>query len=132
MNTNVFAPIAITEIIELSLPTNTAYLSTARLTASSIANRQGFDIDEMEDIKSAVSEACAYVIRKAQGRPCKLFRLIFSIGDGFVDIQLSSDGGSFAADEDEMSLLIMEALMDDLTLCTNGGRLELRMRKTHQ
>ena len=40
------------DIIELGLPINRAYVSTARLTASSIANRMGFDIEAIEDIKA--------------------------------------------------------------------------------
>ena len=43
------------ESVELTLPINAAYISAARLTASSIANRLGFGIEEVEDIKTAVS-----------------------------------------------------------------------------
>jgi len=122
----------VTESIELSLPVNAAYVSTARLTASSIANRQGFDIDEMEDIKAAVSEACTYVIRKSHGGGSGLFRLVFDIGDGFVAISLSSDNANGTADDEEMSILMIKALMDDTVVKADGGRLSIQMRKTHQ
>jgi len=120
----------VTESIELSLPVNAAYVSTARLTASSIANRQGFDVDEMEDIKAAVSEACTYIIRKSRGTSSGLFHLIFGIGEGFMDIQFCcEDSGD--ADDNEMSVLMIKALMDDMTLRCVGGALELRMLKKH-
>ena len=121
----------ITETIELSLPVNAAYVSTARLTASSIANRQGFDVDETEDIKAAVSEACTYIIRKSHG--CgSLFHLVFHIGDGHVEIALSSVQANGGADDEEMSILMIKALMDGLTITNDGGSLSIRMQKTHQ
>jgi len=120
----------ITETIELSLPVNAAYVSTARLTASSIANRQGFDVDETEDIKAAVSEACTYIIRKSHG--CgSLFRLVFDIGDGHVAIALTSENAIDNADDEEMSILMIQALMDNMTITNNGTGLAIQMQKTH-
>ncbi len=42
----------------LSIPTKSEYVSVARLTSSVIANNMGFDIEDIEDIKVAVGEAC--------------------------------------------------------------------------
>ena len=121
----------IIEHIELSLPINTAYVSTARLTASSIANRLAFDSDELEDINAAVSEACAYIIRKSHGNGTVHFHLLFGIGEGFIDIQLNSKHNNHPPEDNEqMSLLIINALMDEMTLCTDSGKLSLHMRKT--
>src|SRR6056297_1468251 len=48
--------------IDLSIPSNPEYVSIVRLTASVIANSIGFDFEEIEDIKVAVSEACNNVV----------------------------------------------------------------------
>jgi len=48
--------------IDLSIPAIPEYVSVVRLTASVIANRIGFDFEEIEDIKVAVSEACNNVV----------------------------------------------------------------------
>ncbi len=48
--------------IDLSIPANPEYVSIVRLTASVIANNIGFDFEEIEDIKVAVSEACNNVV----------------------------------------------------------------------
>ncbi len=45
--------------ILLSIPSNPGYFSLVRLTASSISNKCGMNIDEIEDIKVAIGEACA-------------------------------------------------------------------------
>ncbi|MDR2903142.1 MAG: ATP-binding protein [Clostridiales bacterium] len=122
------------ENIELSLPVNAAYVSAARLTASSIANRLGFDIDEIEDIKAAVSEACIYIIKKAAESKTNLFKLTFHLSDGHLEIMLGSDV-SMPNDEHEaeMSLLMIKALMDSLDLSSKQeNTIEIKMSKRHK
>ncbi|MDR2904204.1 MAG: ATP-binding protein [Clostridiales bacterium] len=122
------------ENIELSLPVNAAYVSAARLTASSIANRLGFDIDEIEDIKAAVSESCIYIIKKAAESKTNLFKLTFRLSDGHLEIMLCSDV-SMPSDEQEaeMSLLMIKALMDTLELSAErGDAIEIKMSKRHK
>lgn len=46
------------ESIRLQVPAKHEYLVTVRLVASSVAGRAGFDMDNVEDIKTACSEAC--------------------------------------------------------------------------
>lgn len=48
--------------IDLSIPANPEYVSIVRMTASVVANSIGFDFEEIEDIKVAVSEACNNVV----------------------------------------------------------------------
>lgn len=122
------------EKIELSLPVNAAYVSAARRTASSIANRLGFDIDEIEDIKAAVSEACIYIIKKAAESKTNLFKLTFQMTDGYLEVLFGSDVSMPTAGQDaEMSLLMIRALMDMLELQTVAeGRLEIKMSKRHK
>lgn len=43
------------ETIKMEITTNPDYVSIIRLTASGIANKMGFPIDDIEDIKVAVS-----------------------------------------------------------------------------
>ena len=44
--------------IKFTIPGKPAYLTMVRLAISSIADMAGFDIEEIEDVKTAVSEAC--------------------------------------------------------------------------
>ena len=44
--------------ISMALPSKPEYVGVVRLTVSAIANRMGFNIEEIEDIKVAVAEAC--------------------------------------------------------------------------
>lgn len=121
------------EVIELALPVNPAYVSAARLTASSIANRMNFDIEEIEDIKAAVSEACTFIIRKS-GRndvPGK-FSIVFSLDNEDLKIRLLSEviSGEQQAEDNDFGLMMIKALMDDVVISdTLEGAIQIDMKK---
>lgn len=48
--------------VELKIPSDPQFLQAIRLTTSSLANRVGFDIDDIEDLKVIISEIVTYVI----------------------------------------------------------------------
>ena len=105
------------ENIHLSLPVNAAYVSAARLTASSIANRMTFDIDEIEDIKAAVSEACTFVIKHSPPNGPKDFSLEFTMGAGELSIAIETQASlPIKNPEGEMGLVMIRALMDSVGL----------------
>ena len=47
----------------MELTANPDFVSIIRLTLSGIANKIGFSLDDIEDIKVAVSEACTNAIK---------------------------------------------------------------------
>ena len=102
------------ESVELTLPINAAYISAARLTASSIANRLGFGIEEVEDIKTAVSEACTFIIERLSGQSQHPFKLMFRPQKNSVNIvfDVNSNIDTDLIDN-ETSILMIKALMDE-------------------
>ena len=84
------------DCITMDLPTNPEYVSVARLTVSAISNTIGFNVEEIEDIKIALSEACANAIRHSQK---DTFSLHFEVEDGKLTIQVSDQGVGFDAKE---------------------------------
>jgi len=52
------------DTVSVLIPPKAEYVSIARLTASGIASRMGFDIDEIEDIKVSISEVINRMIDK--------------------------------------------------------------------
>ena len=50
---------------KITIPSMTEYVAVARLAISGIAGRIGFNIEEIEDIKIAISEACTNAIQHA-------------------------------------------------------------------
>jgi serine/threonine-protein kinase RsbW len=51
------------ELVELRIPSRPEWVALARLAAATVANRLRFSIEEIEDVKLAVAEACTAVIQ---------------------------------------------------------------------
>lgn len=51
--------------VELRLPADNAYVSVLRSTAAGLASRLDFDLTNIEDLRTAVGEACALALPEA-------------------------------------------------------------------
>ena len=120
------------EQIKLTLPINAAYVSAARLTASSVANRLNFDIEEIEDIKVAVSEACTYIIKNPKLNDKNDFKMEFDFTKDNIKIMFSVLSDSkINVDEDEMSLKVIGAIMDKLAFDFDNSSFKMIIEKKH-
>src|SRR6185503_7742133 len=85
--------------VVLSFPCDPTYLRLARLATSDAGSRAGFDFEEIDDIRIAVSELCSAVATDAGGSMTLEFRL----EDGALVIEGSApgstDGSAFAVSE---------------------------------
>ncbi len=52
-------------VVVLNLPATSEYVSIARLSISGIASRLNFTVEDIEDIKIAISEACTNAVQHA-------------------------------------------------------------------
>ena len=124
-----------TDYIRLSFPVNPAYVSSARLTASSVANRINFDIDEIEDIKTAVSEACAYIIKRMAAFAGNNFEICFIPRNGEMSVEIvakASSGLNNFTDE-EMGLMVIKALVDEFEITKpSSDKISITMLKKHK
>lgn len=112
----------VSDNVTLVLPAKSEYVSTARLTASSMASRIGFNIDEVEDIKVAVSEVCNIILSKV-GNEVSQYKISFQVNSDELIITFTGENTPIKcfdkAIENEYSLYIMKALMDSVELCKN-------------
>jgi serine/threonine-protein kinase RsbW len=58
-------PGAIEDVVEIRLPADSAYLSVLRTATAGLAARLDFTLDEIEDLRIAVDEACAMLLPHA-------------------------------------------------------------------
>ena len=129
------------DYIKISMPSKPEYVSLARLTASSIANRVGFNIEEIEDIKVAIGEACTNAIQHGFNDTSKNYEIEFYIYDDELLIKVIDFGTSGVKLETKMpdinnlnegglGLFIIETLMDEVEYITNENKgSEIRMIK---
>ncbi len=120
------------QVVELTLPINPAYISAARLTSSSIANRLGFGIEEIEDIKTAVSEACTFIIERLSKVSQNPFKVKFKPSKNCVSVVFETDNGEkIEPIGDQTSILMIKALMDELKVDKKNGQFIMTITKKH-
>jgi serine/threonine-protein kinase RsbW len=106
--------------ITLLLPCKAEYVSVARLTASGVACRMGYDIDTVEDIKVAVSEVCSRIINVA-GAAAGDYEITYEVCTDRLVITFASSseraGCLFDNDEDGLGMSIINAFMDEVEFC---------------
>jgi serine/threonine-protein kinase RsbW len=118
------------DIISLTLPNAPEYVSIARLTLSGIANRMGFNIEDIEDLKVAVAEACTNAIKHGCGNDCN-YSIEFSVLKDKLRIEIRDGGEGFDYDklkepdltkprEGGLGLFIIKTLMDDVEIFNNN------------
>lgn len=116
--------------VQLMLPSKAEYVSTARLVVSSIANKIGFNIDEIEDIKVAVSEVCSNFVKRT-AESCNIV-IIFNVLENTLDISFKCpcfNGVIFAGEDEVLATAIITALMDSVEFNPDSETI-ISMRKS--
>lgn len=111
----------VADIIELLLPFKAEYVSIARLTVSGIANRVGFDIETIEDIKVAVAEVCNKLV-SVGSKSAECYSVIFKVSGNSLDVTFCCEDKDlkciFDSVNDELGISIINALMDEVEFCS--------------
>lgn len=86
------------EIVTLILPDEPEFISLARMSASVMANRAGLDIDEIEDLKVALSEACTNALRYGCSNE-KFYEVQFILKPEYLEITVTDKGEGFDSEQ---------------------------------
>jgi serine/threonine-protein kinase RsbW len=109
--------------IELVLPFKPEYVSVARLTVSGIANRMGYDIETIEDIKVAVAEVCNKIVGIGKGSS-ENYSIAFGVNSTRLEItfysQVKGMDCIFREADDELGISIIKAFMDSVEFCPDN------------
>lgn len=113
------------DTIEMSLPFKAEYVSIARLASSGVANRIGFDIEAIEDIKVAIAEVCNKLV--SAGSPkVDSYKISFNVYSDRLKVTFNCEDKDLKhifKHEDDLGLSIMNALMDEVELCADSSYL---------
>jgi len=120
-----------TDYFKFSVPGKPQYVGTIRMAVSCLANSVGFDVEAIEDIKVAVSEACNNALcHKTTGQgeyevSCELSkdRLVISVSDksGGFDPETYVEPCLGQPKEGGLGIYIIRALMDEVDIFTEIG-----------
>jgi serine/threonine-protein kinase RsbW len=112
-------------LVEFSIPPDPTYVRLARLAAGDMAERAGFCVDELDDVRLAVDEVCAILI-SAEGR---VLELRMQARRGSLLIEGRTRDARAAAVPSELSEVLLRALVDSCTFRTRENEVSFEMRK---
>ncbi len=121
-----------TDILKFSVPGKPEYVGTVRLAISSLANCVGFDIEAVEDIKVAVSEACTNVVCHGMADREECYEVACELGDSGITISVVDRAGGYdttkyqspkmdSPKEGGLGIFIIKALMDEVDILSEMG-----------
>ncbi|MBC9733208.1 anti-sigma factor [Nocardioides marmotae] len=112
--------------VELRVPADGVYVSVLRTTTAGLAARLDFTIDDIEDLRIAVGEACAMVLSEADPASDLLCR--FWLLPGRMTVSVSVDAAAPAApDEDSFAWQVLTTLASAASVQTEAGRFGVTM-----
>lgn len=111
------------DTVSVLVPSKPEYVSVVRLTASGIASRMGFDIDDIEGIKVSISEVINRMIDKRISFDG--IKIDFHLYSDLIRIDFRLSGSSprdiFESEEGNFALEIIRSLMDEVNLNWDDG-----------
>jgi serine/threonine-protein kinase RsbW len=123
-------------VVELRLPTSLGYEKVAMSTAASLAKLRGFPEDRIEDLKTAVAEACINAIEHGNRLNEKLsVGVVLRAEPDSLEVKVIDDGSGISkkpakpdidrkmhGEEDPrgMGMFLIQALVDEAEWVTSG------------
>jgi serine/threonine-protein kinase RsbW len=105
--------------VELRLPAESAYVAVLRMTTAGLAARLDFTLDDIEDLRMAVGEACALVLENADASGDMY--AAFDLSDGSIRVSVSADAlGDIEPDVDSFGWQVLTALTSEVVTSRDG------------
>ncbi len=125
--------------VELRIPNRPEWVAVARLTVAAVANRLPFTVEEIEDLKLAIAEACTSVIQSGDGTGTIDIRFETAPAELRIHVR---DKGAIRAEapaerrvppgiDEGLGVFLIQALMDNVERTvdpTNGTELLMTKR----
>ena len=120
-----------TPVVEIRIPARAEWVAVARLAVAAVGSRFDLSVEDIEDLKLAVAEACTICIRRTRDRD--QVELVCRAAPDRLHITVrNATGGNHltvADPDDTLALVIVESLMEDVSLRTDGGSTIVEMSK---
>ena len=126
------------DLISMNMSVNPDFISVIRLTLSGVASRIGFSLDDIEDMKVCVSEACTNAIKHSDKDE---FQIKFYVYPDKLTIEVLDDGIGYDVDSlaspdlknpktSGLGIFIIKTLMDEVEIksCDKCGTI-IKMTK---
>lgn len=111
--------------VTISIPADAAYINVLRSTVANICARSSFTLEEIEDLRIAVSEAATLLLPLADTITCTME----SLADEVVVACYCTSSNGPRRDFDDLPWVLLEALVDELSSVVTETGVEIRLRK---
>jgi serine/threonine-protein kinase RsbW len=121
------------DVVEVRVPADVAYVATLRLTAASLAARCDLTIDDIEDLRLAVDEACALLLPHAAAGTTLHTR--FELNTGLLAVTASvdsPDASEASPDRSGFAWSVLSALASDVEVHGTNGQLSITVTKRRE
>lgn len=103
----------------LTLPADSAYVAVLRMTTAGLAARLDLTLDDIEDLRMAVSEACALVLDGA--RAGGSLRATYLLAENSIGVTVTADSDAGEPDHESFGWQVLTALVTELASTATGG-----------
>ena len=120
--------VAVGDQVGITVPATSAYVAVLRTTAAGLGARTEFTLDDVEDLRMLVDEACAVLLPSA--RPGSLLQARFDVdadGLGVSVTVLTSE--TWAPPRDSFAWAVLTALGDPVDVSTAADEVTIFFRK---
>ena len=119
--------------LTMNIPGKPEYVGTVRIAVAHVASHAGFDIEEIDDIKIAVSEACTNIISHSHEDQEFNYDVILDVKEEGLAITVKDFGMGFNVENyvepilgesqgSGLGLFIIRALMDEVDIYSEPGQ----------
>jgi serine/threonine-protein kinase RsbW len=117
-----------TDHVEMRVPASGAYISVLRTAAAGLAARLDFTIDDIEDLRIAVDEACAVILPLAETDARLSAR--FDLEPGRLQVAVSvPSAATEPPSRNTFAWTVLTALAGEVDASVNDGTVTLTLRK---
>ena len=103
---------------ELRLPADSAYVAVLRMTTAGLGARLDLTLDDIEDLRMAVGEACALLLEVA--RAGSELHASYVLDDGRISVSVTTESDGGELDRESFGWQVLDALTTGLAAATDG------------
>lgn len=128
MTANPETSVPVRDVVALRLPADSAYLAVLRTTAAGLASRLNFTLDDIEDLRIAVDEACAMLLPRAASDASLDCTFELKPSELDIAVSLATTDGALPS-RDTFAWTVLTALAGEVDATATGDVVTITMAK---
>ena len=125
------------KLVELEIPAQPEYVRIVRLIIAGIGNAMRFNVEELDDLKLAVGEACYQAVQTGAGEHSRLrIRAVAHETSVDIEVAVSHQRGEETSAypglegfDRGIGMTLMRNLVDEISLSSNANETKIRFVK---